>query len=308
MEHRRQWEGTEWQEFALRLAQLRHGGENVQVVPDKVRGDAGIEFFSMNGCVYQCYAPEESSDVSKAASAMKAKAQRDLRKLSKNQTVVSRLLQGIKIRRWILLCPFLDNKDVVASVRESGSKLHESGLSFLSADFEALVQSQQDFSKEIERLRQLSISAPVNASSPSPDEVKDASKGLLGERLVGKLARAFPAEPGAERQRRAHAFIRSLLTRDNTLESLRIEHPILWERFSSCISAEEDRLSALGGKTSHPADQLEESLQRIERSLRHDLRDIFGIGMITTMSTGTVADWLVRCPLDFDHEPDGYEV
>jgi hypothetical protein len=70
----RAWDPDGWQAFALQLVQLRHYPQNVQIVPDAVRGDAGIEFFSTDGCLYQCYAPEEVADVGKAASAMKEKA------------------------------------------------------------------------------------------------------------------------------------------------------------------------------------------------------------------------------------------
>jgi hypothetical protein len=82
----RAWDPDGWQAFALQLVQLRHYPQNVQIVPDAVRGDAGIEFFSTDGCLYQCYAPEEVADVGKAASAMKEKARRDLNKLSTVQT------------------------------------------------------------------------------------------------------------------------------------------------------------------------------------------------------------------------------
>src|SRR3954470_5366865 len=105
MGNRRSWKGDEWQTFALKLVQLRHGAKNVQIVPDAVRGDAGLEFFTTCGCVYQCYAPEEVSDVKKAASAMKAKAGRDLPKLQKNKDTIEQLLCGVSVERWILLCP-----------------------------------------------------------------------------------------------------------------------------------------------------------------------------------------------------------
>lgn len=130
MATRREWKGKEWQEFALQLVQRRHGAENVQVVPDKVKGDAGLEFFTTCGCLYQCYAPEEASNVAKAASAMKAKAGRDLPKLEKNNETIKKLLAGTMARRWILLCPFLDNKDVVASIVRAASRLRQPAYPF----------------------------------------------------------------------------------------------------------------------------------------------------------------------------------
>jgi hypothetical protein len=96
----RSWNGDDWQAFALQLVQLRHQAQNVQTVPDRVKGDAGIEFFSIDGCLYQCYAPEEVADVAKAASAMKAKASRDLEKLKTYETQIKSILQTVIARRW----------------------------------------------------------------------------------------------------------------------------------------------------------------------------------------------------------------
>jgi hypothetical protein len=297
MNFRRQWDGSEWQSYAHMLAQVRHGAANVQQVPDKVRGDYGIEFFSTDGCLYQCYAPEEVSDTAKAASAMKAKAQRDLLKLEKNKDGIAALLQSIKARRWILLCPFLDNKEVVTYVRTLGEALKARGLSFITQDFEALVHSQDDFIGESETLRLRSLGPSIRIDPLTDGAVETASQGELGTRLLDKLTRAFPGESAEKRQKRAMSYIKSLLIRDNTLEALRQDHPVLWERSVKCLESEEQRLSALGGD-GRPAAQLRESMNRIEDSLKQDLRDL-PLATITAMSTGTVSDWLVRCPLDF---------
>jgi hypothetical protein len=159
---RRAWDGDSWQAYALQLVQLRHQPQNVQIVPDRVKGDAGVEFFSTNGCLYQCYAPEESADVAKASSAMKAKASRDLQKLSTYAEVIEKILQGIKCVRWILLCPFLDDKEVVAFVRFKGKELKALGLGFVDGHFEALVHSQSDFATEIGTISDWLLRCPLD--------------------------------------------------------------------------------------------------------------------------------------------------
>ena len=296
---RRQWDGTEWQSYSHKLAQLRHGAANVQAIPDKVRGDCGIEFFVTDGCLYQCYAPEEVSDVAKAASGMMTKARRDLNKLKKYRVEIADILQSLKARRWILVCPFLDDKKVVAYVRALGEKLKTQGLAFIAPDFEALVHSQDDFTSEIEQLRLKSIGPSLKVDTPTEAEVQTASGSVdLGAKLNEKLSRAFPNESVQKRESRAESYIKSLLHRDNTLNVLKLDHPILWERSIKCIEAEEQRLAALGGQATQPPAQLEESMNRIEASLKQDLRDL-PTSIVTTMSQGTVADWLVRCPLDF---------
>src|SRR5690606_31999826 len=101
------------------------------------------------------------------------------------------VLGGISVIRWILLCPFLDNKDVVADIRKRGLALKDEGLTFLSPDFEALCHSQDDFAGELEQLRALSLGPPLAIDLPTPGEVMAASGTSIGARIDEKLARAY---------------------------------------------------------------------------------------------------------------------
>lgn len=300
MGHRRAWKGDEWQAFALQLVQRRHGAENVQIVPDTVGGDAGLEFFTTSGCLYQCYAPQETSDVAKAASAMKAKAAQDLPKLAKYKDKIEPILCGIPVNRWILLCPFLDNKEVVADVRKRGLAIKALKLPFLAADFEALCHSQEDFAAELEQLKALSLGPPLSVGIPSPDDVITAGETSIGTRIDEKLARAYgPAASGAQIALRRDAYVKAHLYRENALDQLRQNHSILWERAFQSLEAEETRLIAVGASSvTLPAEQLAASTARIEESLTKALPTLSN-GIITQIALGTVSDWLIRCPLDF---------
>ena len=84
---------------------------------------------------------------------------------------------------------------MVASVRGDGAALKSSGVRVLADDFEALVQSQEDFAREIEALTRLPLLLTVIPQSGSPLVVDQ-----LEQRLVSKLARAFPREALGERE------------------------------------------------------------------------------------------------------------
>lgn len=297
----RNWDGKSWQRRALLLVQLRHGAQNVQIVPDKVRGDAGLEFFTTDGCLYQCYAPEEPGNTPKSTSAMKQKATRDLPKLRDNQATIGAILADLKCNRWILFCPFLDDKAVIAHVRAKGTEIRELGLPFLADDFEALVQSQEDFANEIYQLRKLPI-GPELIIPPTTDEAVESQDKELVETLDEKLGRAFPNASAARRITFRKDYIKNLIKRENTLETLRTDHPVLWERAWQTINAEENRLKILGATgTASPSEHLRESLSRIEVGLKNDLPSV-AHATISDLSTGTLSDWLMRCPLDFDSE------
>ena len=306
MGYRRSWKGDEWQAFALQLVQRRHGPENVQVVPDAVAGDAGLEFFTTSGCLYQCYAPEETSDVAKAASAMKSKAGRDLPKLVKYKDKIELILCGVAATRWILLCPFLDNKEVVADVRKRGLAIKGQGLTFLAPDFEALCHSQDDFVGELEQLKALSLGPPLRIDMPTPSDVSAAGETSIGTgetsigtRIDEKLARAYgSAATGTQIALRRDAYVKAHLYRENALDQLRQNHSVLWERAFQTLEAEETRLIAVGASFTLPAEQLQDSTKRIEESLMKALPTLSN-GVVTHIALGTVSDWLIRCPLDF---------
>ncbi|TCA02555.1 hypothetical protein [Rhizobium leguminosarum] len=299
---RRNWDGRSWQLHAFMLVQLRHGASNVQRVPDKVRGDAGLEFFTYDGCLYQCYAPETPGDTAKSSSAMKQKATRDLPKLKKNEAVLTRLLNGLSFKRWILLCPFLDDKAVVTHVRSKGTSICGHNLSFLTADFEALVQCQEDFFAEAEKLRELPIGPELQISIPTEEAVSSMDATPLVNRLDEKLGRAYSSIGQEKRISIRKSYVKSHIKRENTLSSLKAEHPHLWERAWQTINAEENRLELLGAAgQSAPAEHLSASLDRIASGLAKDLPRV-SHATISDLSTGTLCDWLMRCPLDFDGE------
>jgi hypothetical protein len=299
MNYTRAWEGKDWQNYTLQLAQLRHGSTNVQRIPDKVQGDAGVEFFSLDGCLYQSYAPEEVANIAKSSSAMKAKATRDLAKLTKNSAKIASLLQTVKVQRWILLCPFLDDKKVVAHVREQGAKVGK--LSFLADNFEALVQSQEDFTIELATLRNQSSGPHPKFTIATDVDAERFGTGDLSQRLSEKLARAYPSAAETALSEKKNAFIKNYATRENAIDEYRQEHPILWEKISRCLSAEESRLVSLGAQGSSPIENLHNAQNNLATSLKQDVASVDS-AVIQQIALGTLTDWLMRCPLDFPAE------
>ena len=297
-ELKRDWDGKEWEAFALRLVQVRHGAHNVQVVPDRVRGDAGIEFLTTDGCSYQCYAPEESANTAKAASAMKSKATRDLGKLRKNAETIKGLLGERKIGRWILLCPFLDDKSVISHVVEKTAKDAIHDLDFVTRDFRGLVQSLTDFEKEHAMLRAQTLGIPLDAKMPS-SETTSVHLEKVRTHIDTKLERGFPQVSADARRRRAQEYVRAHLLSEDALDNLKMEFPELWETYRRTLGAEEIRLQTLGSGSGGASEQLNRELERLEARLSGVLPSLER-PMITIISTGTLATWLIECPLDFE--------
>ena len=277
---KRDWDGAEWETFARCLVQLRHGGQNVQTVPDKVRGDAGIEFLTTEGCCYQCYAPAQSTDTAKASSAMKAKASRDLKKLTKNRQTIEALLGGRKMTRWILLCPFLDDKSVISHVHAKTEELSIHDLDFVSKDFHALVQSQADFEAELTTLRSRSQGIPIEIQMPSSEQTS-ALFEQVGVQIDIKLRRGFPNMHADLRNKRVKEYIRAHLLCEDTLVQLSHDFPALWEAYRRTLGSEEIRLQSVGSGSGETSDQLVREMVRLESQLSEALPSLDGATILS---------------------------
>ncbi len=273
----------------------------MQDVPDAVQGDAGLEFITSDGCCYQSYAPEETSNKAKAASAMKSKGARDLRKLINNRDKISAILGDKKISNWILLCPFLDNKDVISHLQKVAKEVTEAGLPFVASDFCALVQCQDDFDTEFQLLRSKAVGAPLPIKKPSADQLETAAS-QLDQRVEDKLKRAFPSDGNAKTEKRKKNFVYAHVERENVLSDLRDEYPDFWEASNECIAAEERRLEMAGAEGDTASQQINSSMDRVEKALKNQVPGLSD-RQVTSISQGQVGTWLLECPLDFE-EPN----
>ncbi|MGA0613340.1 hypothetical protein [Paracoccus sp. KR1-242] len=296
--YQRAWDGAEWEEFALNLIRLRHGAANVQAVPARVQGDAGIECFTTDGCIYQCYAPEETGDVAKAASAMREKARRDLAKLSANATKIENILCGLKISRWILLSPFLDSKDVIAHVAARASEQAKLGLSYLTPDFTGMVHCQTDFAVEIEEIRNRARGAKLKLLSPAPDDIAVKANNIDGA-LEDKLLRAFSHDTVDRRLMKKRGFVTGHIRSENALEQLKRDAPDLWETAQTTIALEEERLATAGSLPGKPGELLIYEQDRLFKALSAALPTLDS-NTVRAVAQGQIGTWLIECPLDFE--------
>src|SRR4051794_12412657 len=104
------WSGDDWQAYCELLFQKRHEPAGYVRVPDKDRGDLGVEGYTIDGsgCIYQCYA-SEAVDVRGLYEAQRDKITRDLGKLVKNRVGVANLFGTHMMRIWILVVPWYDS-------------------------------------------------------------------------------------------------------------------------------------------------------------------------------------------------------
>jgi hypothetical protein len=185
---REQWDGTEWQEHCRRLLAARFGTE-IQFIPDRDRGDGGLEAYSFDGTGYQCYAPMEAYSTGSLTSAQKAKISTDVAKLTKNPTRTKALLGTVVLGRWVLLTPDFDSRELVEYARAKSEKVRDDPEAvWCDEHFEIVIATDEIFAVERAALYgQLAGGVYLDLPDPEDDDLFAAASGGTAERLVEKL-------------------------------------------------------------------------------------------------------------------------
>jgi hypothetical protein len=297
----------DWQDYCNNLARLRHGPDNYQEVPDHDRGDLGIESFALDGtgCVYQFYCPE-AVDTDGRYEAQRRKITTDLNKLKKEDVRLSKLL-GFQIRRWILVVPNYDSKRIIEHASNRARVVSGWGLQCVDpSDFRVLVQDDDAFSAEREKLQSAGVATALVDATVEVKEVDDwaVSNAAEVEQLDEKLARliAMRSEATKSRAELRGELLRYHLRGQNYAQQLQQKYPDLYERFAKAKANEEEDLRVRSLTTSSaPQEHLAEVRLQYENRLRS------GVPGLSTddapmLAWAGVAEWMIRCPLDFPAE------
>ena len=121
---------------------------NYQEVPAKHVGDFGIEGYSTDGCVFQCYATEEPRSTQERYEAQRNKITTDIGKFIKNKPELSKLFGTTQIKRWILIVPLYDSATLVQHASKKSEEVLRASLPYIANDFKVIIQTDSCFAKE----------------------------------------------------------------------------------------------------------------------------------------------------------------
>jgi len=134
------------------LIKLHYKPANYRDVPDSHGGDHGIECYTLTGHAFQCYLPEQTSDIAKLVAAQKSKINKDIKKLSDNKEKLEKLFGSQKISRWILATSANKSAEITSFCAQKSLDIRSLKLPFLSDDFEILIHTEEDYKLEVSAL------------------------------------------------------------------------------------------------------------------------------------------------------------
>lgn len=291
-----------WERHICTLLRYRYGPVNVANVPAKHQGDVGLDAFSFCGHAYQCYAPEEPLSTADRYEKHRDKMTRDIGKFIDRKDKILSIVGNVVFDRWVLVVPLCDSKELLAHAATKAEEVRQRNLPYVSPSFQVAVNDIDAFQDEESRAVKSGLKPlQVSGLQPAPGAV-EAWSGQYNQwvdNLLRKLRKLHPNLPEAEIGKKAEQFITTFLTGENALDELRIAFPDIWEEVNSGLRNREERLEFLGsGSGGTPAHVLREEYVGLEGEISASIPNLQkpAVGLIARR---TLADWLLRCPLDF---------
>lgn len=298
------WDGHEWQDYCTQLLYLHHGGQ-YQPIPDKDRGDGGLEGYSTDGrgCAYQCHAPNSTYGIAERREKQLTKIKGTVTKLINNRDLLAALVGAHTVREVRCLFPVCESRELVEVVRGQERRLRDAvaqhGITWLAAD--VIVSAHQGEELLSVEAAQLARTGAAHARLPAvtveedavDEHLKTAALALTGanSKLVGRFG--LDAAPQLMR-----TVLKDHLAGKQLAAHLSSTNPQIHEEYQRLVADRRDRIfreSLEGGTQTRTLTQISDELaDAIVGSVPGVHKDD-----AHKLAQGATADWLIECPLAF---------
>jgi hypothetical protein len=295
------WDGNEWQQHVTRLLKKRYCEPGAyQEMPSRDKGDLGLEGFSRDGVCYQCCASEEPLTLDKLYEKLRDKITSDIKKFVGNQKRLAGVFGPLKIKRWLLVVPRFQSTRLLEHAETKAGEVRERHLPYVADDFAVGVITDGEFETELHLLSAVGIyQHDIIVDEPAVAEVEGfaVTHSSLLNNVLTKAEKLPKLHSLKERTQFADHMVGHYLRGKSALDALRARDPEQFERFLRCKKTKERTLVVESMVQVGDAKTLASTFA----TFKNELQAQVSVSPNTADLLGweSVADWLLRCPLDF---------
>jgi len=297
--------GSSWEEFCQLCFKLKYESEGYQEMP-AWQGDYGIEGFTRTGKVFQCYCPDTDYPPDKLYEEQRDKITKDLNKLIQYEMQLSSYLKSIKIKEWIFVTPEYKKKDLVKHCQDKAIEYRSKSCSILDNSFDVLVHDIGFYTAQIPivkgyKQRKVDIN-PKESTSDSDITDWKAQQIPYVENAIRKHGLRFDSNAKSleiKVNTLTQHSIADFLNGNILIRQWQEYYQEDYERFIRLVSEFEKKVieKCMFGHLNN-----NELYNEIQSELKEKLKTTFQILdplMVDRLSNQVMADWILRCPIDF---------
>lgn len=305
--------GNAWEDLCVMCYRMRYQDEHYTPISAAQGGDGGIEGFTQNGIVHQCYCPEKNYSDEDNYTHMRDKMTKDIGKLLKPEYIKKLKDWGVpSIKEWHFVIPEQNDSRIVKhaetkrkevlAAKKSNPKLY----THISDEFKVIIKCADDFLLEISRI----VLAPhkdylLNLAirdAITLDYTKCDSEKVENIRRKIKAIKNTKDDNDEDVIFLVNLFIESYLSGLAILNKLRLS---FLEIHKSLIELEQSCKKDVAIKTRMISDNIgnaklfNELLDNFENKLKEQFSTTVDLASIGELKQDLVASWLADCSMEF---------
>lgn len=299
--------GTLWEDACQICFKLKYG-DSYSEVKASSPGDHGIEGFTRTGKVFQCYCPNENYNPDKLYEEQRDKITTDLNKLSIYQKQLKLLIGDMKIKEWIFVTPSISKNELIKHCTSKSIEYRLKNIEILDDNFIVLAQDIEFMLPHL----QFALRGASN------DKIVFEKTGLTtqDDRINYKNTESTLVEDSNRKHRQRFLLnvvnieqrvdkltdktIKHFLDGEDIIKRWRQLIPQEYERFSTIKNQIEEEVEEI---CSFPTQDNNKRYEDIKHLVFSKIKSNFeGFHEITIhdLTSYTIADWILRCPINFE--------
>jgi len=295
--------GQDWEDVCNKLFHARYK-DNYQEVPARYGGDYGVEGFTFDGQLFQCYSPKDEEFSSKSLYELQRdKITKDINKLIRNILEIRKLNKNQDIQNWHFVTPAFDNKDLHEHCRKKEEEIQVSIGQFITNNFKIILQTENSYITEIGHLVNSKILQIQSTSkSYTEDELQliSQSDNEIVNKIRTKLQKLDSLKENENKLNKyTYLVFRYFIEGQEELEMLNKSYPDIFQGLSRLKNSIEKKVELKSMRGINLKD-LEEIQEEYKSDLEKDFKDTCEISLLENLAQEAIADWMARCPIDFD--------
>lgn len=289
----------EWEEFCEIMLRHHYGAKNFWTVPDQDGGDLGLEFYTVDGTIFQCYYPDPGVEMKVYKQRIQKKIREDLKKLKDNEKEIAKLLDDITVNQWVLLTPENKSKDLITYCNKKKKETISENITYIDNDsFVVKIETAVTYRSGMifaQSVYSTAIDIPLMEVTDD-----DKTKWLSGNSVFSdNIDRKSNALMGVGAENFRGKVIERYIQIDKFLEQLRDEHPDLYELIEDSARAQlenmqEASLFAEETDSKFVKNVVDENKQAFEKHSKY-----MSDKNMQSLSFGYLSKWIAECFMDF---------
>jgi len=303
--------GNAWEELCVECYRMRYQDNHYRNIPAVHRGDAGIEGFTLNGVVHQCYCPEREYSDDDLYKHQRDKLTDDINKLMKNAERLKKL--GVpSIREWHFNMPEYRDDRIISHIASkqkevlSAKAKNPSNFEHIADDFQTIPKIAEDFKPEISRIIRTTVTdmrlnlAVQHTIAPDWNQCDSQKVGNITRKI--KAVMQVDDESNSDLNDVINIYVEFYISGLEIMNRLRTSFPEIYEDiFQLEQSYKRDVSIKTKMNTNHSMnkDIFESILVDFESKLRQDFSKMLTSASISELKQDLVASWLADCSMEF---------